>query len=637
MYHLCAEFESVKKLLFILSILIGLSAHSQEFLDKEFYLLDSLRESDINQDFRNELDSILTFFHEHEDEVSQLYILEDLCKALDEDELWSDYVHELVEFCYHRMYSKNRSQIERDQFRRAFGKSINDLGQLEINEGNLVKSFDYFFSAKEFLKGVGEAEDYVSVYSNIGTTYFHQGDMDKAEYYMTLAVDSMYDSRDMELRALVLNNLAVIYQEKKQFEKSLIYHFQSLDLARSQENIFGVGMSYNNIGGIYAQSFEDSVDVGLDYLHRSLDIFKELKQDDWTAMTYDKIALTQLRFNEFQNAEVNSNFALLFAKKSGAIQPIYRAYRTLYKVKDALGKGGEALDYYQKYVHLKDSIYNASLNVSSAQKELEYQYKADREIAQKEHDASLAVSQAENTKQRAINYAITILVILVVLFAIIQYRRNKQVKRQKLKIESQSEERKLLLKEIHHRVKNNFQIVCSVLRLQAHDEDNEVINRAFEDAVNRIQSMAEVHEMIYKEESFANIKPVDYFRKLTTSLKFSSYNREIEYDVNSTIEELEISTMISLGISVNELITNSLKHAFTDDIKQPKVAIDIVEENGRYILKYRDNGVGFNLDKMKSSFGTELIQIMIEQIQGDLKYLEVDSGVEILINFRKAG
>jgi two-component sensor histidine kinase len=637
MYHLCAEFESVKKFLLIFSALIGLSAHSQEFLDKEFYLLDSLKEIEISEETRQILDSTLSIFHESDSEIDKLHTLHELCTLIDESELWSSYLDELLIFSYNRMFSGKRSESDRLEFKRIFAKSVNDLGQLEIDKGNLVKSLDYFLSAKDMLLGIGKAEDYVSLYSNIGTSYFHQGDIKQAEVYMTLAVDSMYDTRNMELRALVLNNLAVIYQEQRLFEKSLIYHHQSLKLAQSENNVFGEGMSYNNIGGIYAQSFKDSVYVGLDYLDKALVIFKSIDQNDWTAMTYDKIALTQLKMGMLSEAETNANFSLLFALKSGATQPTMRAYRTLYKVKDELNKGGEAFDYYQKYVHIRDSIYNASLKISSASKELEYQYKTDKEISEKQHESSLAISEAENTKQEIITYAILILALIVLLFAAIQLRRNKEIKRQKAKIESQSEERKLLLKEIHHRVKNNFQIVCSVLRLQACDEDNSVISAAFEDAVNRIQSMAEVHDMIYKEESFANIMPVDYFKKLTTSLKFSSYSKEIEYTVKSDINELEMDTMISLGISINELITNSIKHAFDDSILEPKIIIDLSKKNGKYVLKYSDNGVGFDVEQVKSSFGTELIEVLIEQIQGELKYLDSSSGMQVSIKFKEAG
>ena len=623
----------VKSLLIIFFLLLSQQAMAQKFLDKDFYLVDSLNPSEIEIFELDVIDSVLKIYHASESAIDQITQIDFLAREIKNDKVWPKYNRLRLEFCYFRMFSELLTDDERNQFKRIFAEGVNGLGQEEINRGNLVKSMDYFLTCLELYDGVGSNEDFAAVYSNMGTAYFHQADLVQAEYYLKLCHDSLSESENYELVALSLNNLAVIYQEKKELDLSLAYHYQSLDLSLAQDNQLGAAMSYNNIGGIYSQWYLDSLAKGELYLKKALTIFKDLGSDDWIAMTYYKIALTQLKMNNYVKAEMNANFSLLYAIQSQQSQPLLRAYRTLYKVKKQIGKPNEALVYYERFVQVKDSIYSADLQIETAEKEMEYQYKAEKSITQKENEKRLAIEKAERERQQNINYWIIAFIALTLIFAIVQLSRNRKIKKQNELIEKQSEERKILLKEIHHRVKNNFQIICSVLRLQAHDENNPVVDRAFEDAVNRIQSMAEVHEMIYKEESFSNIDPKGYFERLTNSIQHLSYDREITYHLTSDFEDLPMEVMISLGISVNELITNSIKHAFKNKGINPEISISLVKSDGSGLLTYTDNGIGYDAKTMEESFGTELIKTIIEQIQGELHYRSTEVGSEVKISF----
>ncbi len=617
----------------ILIVLLSQFAFAQNFLDKDYYLIDSLKESNLKSQEKELIDSALSIFHQSDQEIEKLEALEILTGEVRSADILSKYNSFRLNYCFHRMFASLISEDDRKAFFSSFSRGVLILGTQELDKGNPLKSLDYFWKAIDFLKGKGKAEDFALAYTNIGTNYFHQGEVEQSQIYLKLAYDSLYETTNHDLMASALNNLAVIHQEKGQIDSSLKYHFKSLNLAIKEGNKPGEAMSYNNIGGIYAETIPDSLQKGIQYLHMALDIFKALEIEDWSSFTYHKLALAYLKANQFEKAEKNSNYALLYANQANISQPMLRAYATIYRVKKKMGKKGEALTYYEKYVNLKDSLSNSDIKVASAQKELEYQYKTEKNLAEKENEKRLALEKSERERQQTLIYWISAFIALTLIFAIVQLGRNRKIRKQNDVIEKQSEERKILLKEIHHRVKNNFQIICSVLRLQAYDENNPVIDAAFEDAVNRIQSMAEVHEMIYKEEAFSTINPEDYFNRLTNSIQHLSYDRKIEYLISSEFDDLPMEVIISLGISVNELITNSIKHAFQNSDVNPQIKISIMESDGQGVLSYQDNGIGYDAKSVQESFGTELIKTIIEQINGQLQYRTTEKGSEVVIGF----
>lgn len=156
-------------------------------------------------------------------------------------------------------------------------------------------------------------------------------------------------------------------------------------------------------------------------------------------------------------------------------------------------------------------------------------------------------------------------------------------------------EKEALLKEIHHRVKNNLQIISSLLNLQAeYLQDNQAIE-IFKDSQNRIESMALIHEKLYQSKDLAKIEISGYIQDLVTNL-FSSYQVNSDaITLNINIEDilLSIDTAIPCGLIINELVTNSLKHAFPSN-KTGEIRIDLCSSpNNKFLLIVSDNGIGF--------------------------------------------
>ena len=200
-------------------------------------------------------------------------------------------------------------------------------------------------------------------------------------------------------------------------------------------------------------------------------------------------------------------------------------------------------------------------------------------------------------------------------------------------------EKEALLKEIHHRVKNNLQIISSLLSLQAdYLQDNQAIE-IFKDSQNRIESMALIHEKLYQSKNLARIEISDYIQDLVTNLVCSYQGNSNTITFNINIEDilLSIDTAIPCGLIVNELVTNSLKHAFPSN-ETGEIRIDLhLNANNKLTLIVSDNGIGFtkNYDFQNTeSLGLQLVNALTHQMEGTIE-LNVDGGTEIKITFAK--
>lgn len=207
-------------------------------------------------------------------------------------------------------------------------------------------------------------------------------------------------------------------------------------------------------------------------------------------------------------------------------------------------------------------------------------------------------------------------------------------------IHKQNEDIKALIKETHHRIKNNFQIISSLLNFQAKEIEDERIATMFEDVQNRIHSMALLHEKLYQSYSLKNINVEEYVSSLVRELvENSQVNIHITYDVNVKVLDKDIGakTLVPLGLLINELVTNSLKHAFKGrDSGHISVKLILTGET-TYKLIISDNGIGVPIDLFKrnaDTLGTELIQIFTEQLMGEVKVLK-GPGAVICIEFSR--
>lgn len=215
-----------------------------------------------------------------------------------------------------------------------------------------------------------------------------------------------------------------------------------------------------------------------------------------------------------------------------------------------------------------------------------------------------------------------------------------KIKEHAKNLQSSLSEKEVLLKEIHHRVKNNLQVISSLLYLNSKKiKDKEALDM-FKDSQNRVKSIALVHERLYQSKDLGSINFEDYVRKLITDL-FRSYgvNQEI-VKINIDINDINISidNAVPCGLIINELVSNSLKYAFPEKTeKENHINISFRRNGGKeLLLTVGDNGIGINVElkEKKNSLGLQLVETLVEQLDGKLD-MDLSSGTTFRVTFEE--
>lgn len=207
-------------------------------------------------------------------------------------------------------------------------------------------------------------------------------------------------------------------------------------------------------------------------------------------------------------------------------------------------------------------------------------------------------------------------------------------------VKNSLKEKEILLKEIHHRVKNNLQIISSLLNLQSLTFEDRQNREKFKESINRIKSMAIIHEMLYRSGNLSVVKIKDYFESLISFITGTyTVNTRIKTDliVDSKSEVLDIDKAIPCGLVLNEMISNSLKYAFKNR-DNGKINIHFQEftaQKKKYELIVEDNGVGIpkNFDLLNvESFGMQIVHSLVSQLDGSIT-MEIKNGTKFIIRF----
>ena len=211
---------------------------------------------------------------------------------------------------------------------------------------------------------------------------------------------------------------------------------------------------------------------------------------------------------------------------------------------------------------------------------------------------------------------------------------NKQLAKQALELAL--DEKNILLQEVNHRVKNNLSIVASLMNLQSEKSNDDYHKQLFMECRNRLDSIATVHELIYKAKSYSHINFKEYLNQIIEHISDSYKSVEhIKIIKGITEVDIDISAAIPLALIVNELITNAYKHAFSNKT-EGVIEILLVENNKQVFLTIKDNGQGFDKTVIpKNSIGMEILGGLIEQINGTCNLTSDEKGTQYKISFSK--
>jgi two-component sensor histidine kinase len=454
------------------------------------------------------------------------------------------------------------------------------------------------------------------------------------------------------------NNRGLFWQKCANMDSALmcfnhakeIFHASHKNKVLSVNDEFVLGLLEGNIGQVYIEQKEYKKAIPL-LLH---DIKSSFNANDSlnAAVSEMELAKCYLYLNQPQLSKKyldDANNILSGIEDYKSKLNIIKQYANYY---DKIGSYRMSIDFYNKYISYKDSIeYKENLKeLISSQVASQV---AEKENLIKETQKHFNEKNAEVSKQKTIRNALLfcgVILIIAIIFISVQLKkantrkqlleiRNKQIETRNEIINKSLLEKDLLVKEVHHRVKNNLQIISSLMKLQSAKSNNDEIRNSLNEAQDRINSMALLHQLLYRNNQMTSLLFNEYLDGLISQISsgFALTKKNIELKTNFITLELDLDTAIPLGLITNELVSNAYKHAFNG--KEGLITIELSKLfKNIYQLKIADNGQGLpaNFDlHSNDSLGLDIVCILSEQINAELKIYN-DNGAKFDIIFKVA-
>lgn len=469
-------------------------------------------------------------------------------------------------------------------------------------------------------------------YTNLAAIHQDNKNYTKAIEYYNLSIDYYKQDGNLAFQLAPMANMANAYMDIQEYTKAINAYKQMLELASNVDDRSN-GPAYHGIGICYLEL--EAYDKAEKYLLKSQQYHKATHYTYREAGSFEILGRVDLKQNKIQNAKMHFKKAselfyesILFNKKNNIRKDeISNAYLSLSKI-DSIYKNPErSLQNYKQHIIYKDSV-NDEKKIKIAER-LEFAReteKKNQEIIVLENQNKIQQVNAE--KQRYLEIGLlTFLVLVMLLLGVVSNRYRLKQRALKI-IEEKNEENKLLMREIHHRVKNNLQIISSLLGTQIDKNiDNAELKTILQESQNKIKSMAIIHQNLYKGNQFAKVSVTSYIKELIDHIQksFEKDNTKIQFDLDIDPNQIQIGLAVPLGLILNELITNCYKYAFSDKDainNTIKIVFSQMDDSSQYRLIIKDNGKGlpqdFDLNNL-SSFGMQLVQGLVEQLQGEIQ------------------
>gem|GEM_PF-386037 len=544
-------------------------------------------------------------------------------------------------------------------------------GRFQITQGAILLRMEKLDSALVVLHEATAKvpkRDLAFLYTQLGYVYERKGKLDEAANKALVSLKLGEEINDKKTIALAYSDLSNIFWKQSKFEKGLEYGLKSIELFEERGvndldydfTLYVVGNNYLKLKNfqLAIEYFDHAKAMGERYgFYNNLsDVY--ISQVDLFAY-----------LSRFEQAKIAGENAIKYAEYLDNNFMLMRSYLSIGKAQVLEGKYISAIKSLEKCIEIATPEFGDKFYLSQAYENLgkafagNHNYKdaytafedydrlknmiftteADKritiletelDVAQKE--STIQFQETELKKQKLRQNLITIIaaLLLLILFLLFITIRNNRKKNRLL--QKQNEEKEFLLKEIHHRVKNNLAIISSLLSLQTDKINDPKVKEIMTKSQNRVYSMSMIHQKLYLGKKLAFIEMKDYFVDLGIHI-LNSYDANnqvnLEYEIDNI--EMDVDTAIPLALIVNELLTNALKYAFPDK-NNGNIIVGLRKIYGNeYELKVADNGVGFNKTKGKNNigFGTQLVSLLTQQLDGEIKK-ETNKGCTIIINFK---
>lgn len=521
---------------------------------------------------------------------------------------------------YVNIYRENAINQE-DPFYKA--KALNFTGISAYVGGDALLAIEQYLESLALFNSIGDSLHSAIVMNNIGAAYLARRKPMETIGYYEQALAKFRILRDTIWIANVMNNLSIQYVEMKDFDKALQMQKEVLGIFESQKDEASMLLIQGNMADTYRElgDYKAARKLVEDFLNHPL-ADQDIQQKTNVLSTYAKLEALD---NRFSSALKHINEAITLADNLQLRQETANFLYTKSSILESMGKFKEALNSFKRYHLIYDTLYSSEKDQRIT--ELLTQY----EVAQKEASIALLEKEKVISKRNQWLMGAGILALSIILVLIISLYRNRQKNIADLKnkndvIFKMLNEKEYLLKEIHHRVKNNLQIISSLLQLQSRHLEEPNAIEALNDGESRVKSMAIIHQHLYTEGNLGQVNIPKYINDLVSNLKSSYQKIDLEIPIHQDIEDiaLDVADMIPIGLIVNELITNIFKYAFHNR-QSGNIWINIKSMNDGLHIEVKDDGVGMNLNKVSKGFGTRLIKAFLKKLNATME-VSVNNG-----------
>lgn len=508
------------------------------------------------------------------------------------------------------------------------GKSYINMGVNNYYKGNLDSAALFYELARSVFQSIKEERFLGFSLNNLGQVYTRVEKYDQAKEAYNEALKIKISKKDTSAIMNTYFNLASLCISEESFQEALDYSKQTLQYAEFVGDSMTIGAAYINLGlssthlGDYASS--------LVHLKKADTYVDALKKDPEFLLNLNSLA-TEIFIQKRDWITAKNRLAQmkLFLREDAfpEAQMKYFDLKAQIEINDRDYKS--AFESLQSYHGIKSDFISESVqkNVFELEKKYETE-KKDKQITALElekKDAALILSKSKNQRNVLIAVSLIVIVVAILLFVLFKQKRKSL------------EERDVLLKEIHHRVKNNLQVISSLLNLQADSLDDDIAKDAVKEGQHRVKSMALIHQKLYSADDVRGVNMQDYLEQLTSELfkAFGVDQEKVEWKIDTSGLKMDIDTVIPLGLIINELITNSIKYAFQNS-ENGLLEILIKEEDGSLNVLVKDNGGGMNEEAMKASnsFGWKMIKSLGRKLKADIS-VNGESGTSVQLKLAR--
>lgn len=531
--------------------------------------------------------------------------------------------------------------------------------------GKNKEAMDMIYKAWQRVNATGREASLDEMYTLIGRIHMRMANYDSATYYWTRLLENKQKHGDEYGQWVAYHYLASMYDDLGDWPKSKIYYEKALEKVRLEKKpkdypyllflymnacqthqeydlyseLRNEYLAFKLSQGQILLSSEHSIMMKVDQTpaERRAELLKYLPYHTHNKSYYVaceswyRIGQTYMQESNYDAAIEALHHMLSYTDSVQVLGLKHNGHVEMYKAYLAKKDYQKALEHYQIVYDLRDSVLNAEKQVQMNELSVKY------ETAEKEKQLAETTLNLDRSRKNQELFGLGFMMALLAAgFAFYAFRtkaKNNKVLEDKNKVIATAlDEKDILLREIHHRVKNNLQMISALLYLHGKSVDDSNAQEALMESQNRVQSMAMIHQNLYQDKNLLGVSVSDYLDKLLQHL-ISAYNIEhnrikIERDIQ--VPNLDVDTVIPLALIINELISNALKYAFRDG-RQGIIFIAMHQDESGLQVDVKDNGMGlpahFTVES-SSNFGLKLIQILCDRLGASWK-VETDQGTRI--------